>query len=112
MRQVDVRLSDSPDGFGFYYGTARMGDAVVQVNIVPPEHLWAGDMRLELSQPDATHWQVFADGERSRASRERRTWARPWGHCSRAGDRPQVDGGDSLRPHQEHGVRKGVLTDG
>ena len=36
---------------------------MVTVNILPPAHLWAGDMQLDDYRPDATHWQVFADGE-------------------------------------------------
>jgi hypothetical protein len=36
---------------------------VVHVNILPPEHLWAGCIMLEEHRPDPTHWQVFADGE-------------------------------------------------
>jgi hypothetical protein len=61
--ELDIRLSDRPDGYGFWYGTARKGDAVVRVNVLPPEHLWAGDVQLDGFKPDPTHWQVFADGE-------------------------------------------------
>jgi hypothetical protein len=63
MMQVDIQLSSQPDGFGFYYGTARKGDAVVRVNVLPPAFLWAGDVQLDRFKPDATHWQVFADSE-------------------------------------------------
>jgi hypothetical protein len=63
MNDVEIQLSDRPDGFGFFYGTARKGDAVVRVNILPPENLWQGDVMLGDGKPDPTHWQVFADGE-------------------------------------------------
>jgi hypothetical protein len=63
VSEVEIQLSSQPDGFGFFYGTARRGDTVVQVNILPPEHLWAGSLMLEEHRPDPTHWQVFADGE-------------------------------------------------
>jgi hypothetical protein len=61
--EVDIWLSDRPDGCGFYSGAARRGDAVVRVNVLPPAFLWAGDFPLDDYKPDPTHWQVFADGE-------------------------------------------------
>ena len=60
---IEIELSDRPDGLGFYYGTARVGDAIVRVNVLPPEFLWRGDIRLDDVRPDPTHWRVFADGE-------------------------------------------------
>jgi|KBSSwiStaDraftv2_1062776.scaffolds.fasta_scaffold18548_7 hypothetical protein len=63
MNEIEIQLIDRPDGLGFFRGTARRGDAVVHVNILPPEHLWAGCIMLEEHRPDPTHWQVFADGE-------------------------------------------------
>jgi hypothetical protein len=63
MSQVDIRLSDRADAFGFYYGEAQFGDAVVRVNVLPPTHLWAGDTMLEGHKADPTHWQVFANGK-------------------------------------------------
>jgi hypothetical protein len=63
MNDVDIQLNDRPDGLGFFRGTARCGDGVVLVNILPPEHLWAGCIMLEEHRPDPTHWSVFADGE-------------------------------------------------
>ena len=56
-------LIDQPDCYGFFHGTARRGDTVLQVNILPPAYLWAGDMRLDELKPDATHWKIYADGE-------------------------------------------------
>jgi hypothetical protein len=63
MSEIELRLSEHPDGFGFFYGEARKGDQVVRVNILPPEHLWAGSLMLEEHRPDLKMWQVFADGE-------------------------------------------------
>jgi hypothetical protein len=63
MNDVEIQLSDRPDGYGFFRGTARRGDTVVRVNVLPPAHLWAGDMQLDDHKSDATHWQIFADGE-------------------------------------------------
>jgi hypothetical protein len=63
VSNIEIQLSGKPDGFGFFYGTARRGDTVVRVNVLPPAFLWQGDMQLDDHKPDATHWQVFADGE-------------------------------------------------
>jgi hypothetical protein len=60
---IDIKLSEQPDGFGFFYGEARKGDSVVRVNILPPEPLWTGSLMLDEHRPDPTHWQVWADGE-------------------------------------------------
>ena len=61
--KVNVKLSAQPDGCGFFYGQARMGDAVCHINVLPPAPLWRGDFKLDDHPPDPTHWQVFADGE-------------------------------------------------
>ena len=42
MNEVEIQLNERPDGLGFFRGTARRGDTVVHVNILPPERLWAG----------------------------------------------------------------------
>jgi hypothetical protein len=63
MCDIEIRLSEQPDGFGFIHAEARRGDTVVRVNILPPEPLWAGSIMLEEHQPHPTHWCVFADGE-------------------------------------------------
>ena len=60
---VEIKLSEQPDGYGFFYGTAHRGDTVVRVNVLPPAHLWSGDMQLDDYKPDPKMWQVFADGE-------------------------------------------------
>jgi hypothetical protein len=63
VSEIEIHLSQQPDGFGFFYGTARRGETVVHVNILPPEHLWAGCIMLDEHKPDPTHWCVYADGE-------------------------------------------------
>jgi len=61
--QVRLRLSEQPDGLGFYYGDARLGDEVVRVNVLPPASQWRGQHKLDDHPPDPTRWKVFADGE-------------------------------------------------
>jgi hypothetical protein len=63
MRDIEVRLSDRPDGFGYIHGEARWGDTVLHVDILPPEPLWVGSIMLEEHRPDPRMWQLFADGE-------------------------------------------------
>jgi hypothetical protein len=63
MSEIEVKLSQRVDGFGFIRGEARKGDTVVHVNMLPPEPLWAGSIMLEEHQPDPKMWLVFADGE-------------------------------------------------
>jgi hypothetical protein len=61
MTDVEIKLSEH-DGYGLS-GIARRGETVVRVNILPPEHLWAGCIILEEHRPDPTHWCVLADGK-------------------------------------------------
>jgi hypothetical protein len=63
MSEIEVKLSQRVDGFGFIRGEARKGGTVVHVNMLPPEPLWAGSIMLEEHQPDPKMWLVFADGE-------------------------------------------------
>jgi len=60
---VTLSLSAAPDGYGFFYGTAQLGDAFCSVNVLPPQGQWAGDIKLEGYMPDETNWIIFADGE-------------------------------------------------
>jgi hypothetical protein len=62
MSDIDIQLREQPDGYGLS-GTARRGDAVVQVDILPPAYLWAGDFKLHDQKLDPRMWQVFAGGE-------------------------------------------------
>lgn len=60
-----LRLKHSTDGFGFRYGTIDFGgEAQARVDLMPPEGLWTGTMRLpDLRLPDPRWWVVFIDGE-------------------------------------------------
>ena len=61
--KVEVKLSTRPDGYGFYYGEARLGHTSCRVNVLPPVPLWDGDMKLENHQPDPEHSIIYVDGE-------------------------------------------------
>jgi hypothetical protein len=63
MSDVEIQLSEQPNAYGFLSGMARRGDAVVRVNILPPAHIWAGDVVLDGHPPDPVHWTIYADGE-------------------------------------------------
>ena len=86
---VEIQLSEQPDGYGFYYGIARKGDAVVRVNILPPVHLWSGDVGR--SMPTASCLP---------ASLGKKTWCRRLCHCSRAGKKKQLHSDISNRSVQ------------
>jgi hypothetical protein len=62
MTDIEIQLGEQPDGYGLS-GTARRGDTVVQVDILPPAYLWAGDFKLPDRKLDPRMWQVFAGGE-------------------------------------------------
>ena len=57
------KLSDRQDGYGFYYGEARRGDRKVNVNVLPPAALWAGDSMMDQYKPDPKAWVIYFDGE-------------------------------------------------
>ena len=63
MGEIEIKLSQRADGFGFLRGEARMDGAVVHVDVLPPEPLWCGSIMLEEHLPDPKQWQVYADGE-------------------------------------------------
>jgi hypothetical protein len=58
-----LKLSAEPDGFGFFYGWAERNGERVRVDVLPPEHLWRGDIKLEGQKPDARAWILYLDGE-------------------------------------------------
>lgn len=60
-----LRLKHSTDGFGFRYGSVDLGgEAQARVDLMPPEGLWDGTMRLpEHRLPDPRFWVVFIDGD-------------------------------------------------
>lgn len=58
-----VKLSERPDGYGFFYGHAEKDGQTVNVNILPPKEKWDGDTKLEGFEPEPGQWIVYADGE-------------------------------------------------
>jgi hypothetical protein len=58
-----LKLSAEPDGFGFFYGWAERDGERVRVDVLPPDHLWRGDIKLEGQKPDAKAWIVYMNGE-------------------------------------------------
>jgi hypothetical protein len=58
-----LKLSAELDGFGFFYGWAERDGERVRVNVLPPKHLWRGDIELETQKPDARAWILYLDGE-------------------------------------------------
>jgi hypothetical protein len=56
-----MKLSAEPDGFGFFYGWVERNGERVRVDVLPPDHLWRGDIKLKRHDPKA--WVLFLDGE-------------------------------------------------
>jgi hypothetical protein len=48
---------------GFFYGWAERDGEHVRVDVLPPAHLWAGDIMLEEHRPDPKAWTIFLNGE-------------------------------------------------
>jgi len=62
-KKLDLKLSEAPDQYGFFYGTAQLGEQFSRVNVLPPRAQWAGGEMLEGYKPDDKKWIVYADGE-------------------------------------------------
>jgi len=62
---MSVIFKNDNDGFGFKYGFVDIGeDSQVRIDVMPPEPIWRGTMRLADSKlPDPRLWAVFVDGE-------------------------------------------------
>lgn len=58
-----LTLKPEPDGYGFIYGDLYIGDAHHTVNIMPPEHEWRGQIRLDGYAPHPTDWVIYVDGD-------------------------------------------------
>jgi len=57
-----VKLSDRPDGSGFFYGDFRdESDTHYRVDVMPPRPLWSGDFGGEAADPE--QWIVYVNGE-------------------------------------------------
>jgi hypothetical protein len=63
MTKRFIKLSSEPDGFGFFYGWVERNGERVRVDVLPPDHLWRGDIKLEGQKPDARAWILDLDGE-------------------------------------------------
>jgi hypothetical protein len=61
MAEVEIRLSNQVDGFGFLYGESRWLDTVVRLNVMPPRPLFRADLSMPECQPHDTLWRVWAD---------------------------------------------------
>jgi hypothetical protein len=48
-----LKLNPRPDGYGLVYGTIERGGERIRVDVLPPDHLWRGDIKLEGQMPDA-----------------------------------------------------------
>ena len=57
----ELRLSEDPNG-GFYYGWVERNGELTPVEVLPPAHLWRGDVRVEGWKPDASAWIVYING--------------------------------------------------
>jgi hypothetical protein len=56
-----LKLSERPDGFGYFYGHVIKDDVTYRVDVLPPRHLWEGDiMPAAIS---ATEFIIYCDGE-------------------------------------------------
>lgn len=55
-QKVELKLSDRPDGYGFFYGTASLGDEFVNVSVMPPKDQWNGDIELDGYKPYPKQW--------------------------------------------------------
>jgi hypothetical protein len=56
-----LQLTVEPRG-GHYYGWVDRNGEFVRVEVLPPAHLWRGDVQLENWKPDASAWIVNLHG--------------------------------------------------
>jgi hypothetical protein len=61
MDTMTIRLSTSPDAYGFLYGQASIGQRTVRVDVLPPAYHWRGN--VVLIEPDPARWILMIDGE-------------------------------------------------
>ena len=87
MRDNDrLKLSAEPDGFGFFYGWAERTGERVRVDVLPPAHLWHGDIELEgQGKPDLKAWVIFVDGEELARVERREDRQQSWALRARLG---------------------------
>jgi hypothetical protein len=70
-----MKLSAEPDGFGFFYGWVQRNGERMRVDVLPPDHLWRGDIKLKGQKPDPKAWVLYLDGGSSGARMHLRCWA-------------------------------------
>jgi hypothetical protein len=58
-----LTLNPRPDGYGFLYTSAWVNGEHVRIDILPPAHLWQGDVMLDNCKPDPKAWIVYMNGE-------------------------------------------------
>jgi hypothetical protein len=56
-----LQLSAEPRG-GYYYGWVERRGELVRVEVLPPAHLWRGEVELPGWKPDAHTWIVYMNG--------------------------------------------------
>jgi hypothetical protein len=61
MRDDELQLSHEPRG-GYYYGWVEHNGELVRVEVLPPAHLWRGDVQVEGWKPAASAWIVYING--------------------------------------------------
>ncbi len=66
---MEMKLNPEPDAF--LYGNAKDGDAYYNVNVMPPQHEWRGQFKLEGYTPHATDWIIYVDGDEVARTRSR-----------------------------------------
>jgi len=59
-----LAINTQSDRCGWLNGLYETADGEqVHVDIMPPTHAWAGDVRLPGFEPHQTDWVVYIDGE-------------------------------------------------
>jgi hypothetical protein len=72
-----MKLSAEPDGFGFFYGWVERNGERVRVDVLPPDHLWRGDIKLKGQKPDPKAWVLYLVGHGNIATTSGYLHARP-----------------------------------
>ena len=63
VKKPNYQISDRPDGFGYYYGTLSTESGELRLDIMPPRHLWQGDIMSENLEISETEWILRIDNE-------------------------------------------------
>ena len=68
---MEIKLNERPDGSGYFYGTIRTENTVYNLNILPPEKHWKGDIKPSDDRLSKTDWIIYVDGEEHARVKER-----------------------------------------